>query len=292
LEWNVITYRRAEGEKQKLIDDIMAFDTKSETLGLVDVEVVRRKKLFEDLWQILKSMDAMVFQRSRSKWLKEGDLNSKFFHNCIKSRMRRNLMVALNTQHGWVEGPIQVREEVVSYFRNHFNSEEWPRPNLDGIVFPQVPQDKMGLLTAIFTLEEISEVVKGCDGSKSPGPDGYNFAFVKHFWDLMKHEVRIMFDQFHGNECLPKCLSSYFLTLIPKVRSPQAVGDFRPISLLGCLYKMVAKVLATRLANVLGDLIPKTQTAFLKGRQLVEGVVVMNEVIDFAKKKWERLSYF
>jgi hypothetical protein len=47
---------------------------------------------------------------------------------------------------------------------------------------------------------------------------------------------------------------------------------------------MVAKVLATRLAMVLGDLIPKTQSAFLKGRQLVEGVVVVNEVIDFAKK--------
>jgi hypothetical protein len=46
----------------------------------------------------------------------------------------------------------------------------------------------------------------------------------------------------------------------------------------------VAKVLATRLAKVLGELIPKTQSAFLKGRQLVEGVVVVNEVIDFAKK--------
>ncbi|WJX46635.1 beta-amyrin 28-monooxygenase [Trifolium repens] len=226
----------------------------------------------------------MAFQRSRSKWLKEGDLNSKFFHNCIKSRLRRNMLVALRTQHGWVEGPSQVREEVVSYFRNHFSNEEWPRPNLDGIVFPQVSLEKMSLLTDIFTLDEISEVVRGCDGSKSPGPDGYNFAFVKHFWNLMKHEVRIMFDQFHGNECLPKCLSSYFLTLIPKVRSPQAVSDFRPISLLGCLYKMVAKVLALRLAIVLGDLIPKTQSAFLKGRQLVEGVVVINEAIDFAKK--------
>jgi hypothetical protein len=81
------------------------------------------------------------------------------------------------------------------------------------------------MLTDIFTMGEISEVVKECDGSKSPGPDGFNFAFVKHFWDLMKNDVRIMFDQFHGNECLPKCLSAYFLTLIPKVKSPQALGN-------------------------------------------------------------------
>jgi hypothetical protein len=127
-------------------------------------------------------------------------------------------------------------------------------------------------------------VVSDCDGSKCPGPDGFNFNFIKEFWDIIKHEVRIFFDQFYGNECLPKCLLSYFLTLVPKVNSPQSPGDFRPIYLLGCWYKLVAKVLATRLAKVIGVLIPKTQSAFLKGRQLVEGVVVVNEVIDFAKK--------
>jgi hypothetical protein len=54
--------------------------------------------------------------------------------------------------------------------------------------------------------------------------------------------------------------------------------------LLGCIYKIIAKVLAARLAKVIGPLISKSQTAFLKGRQLVEGVVVVNEVIDYAKK--------
>jgi hypothetical protein len=89
---------------------------------------------------------------------------------------------------------------------------------------------------------------------------------------------------FHANESIPHCLMAYFLTLVPKTKSPQSLGDFRPISLLGCIYKLLAKVLAARLASVIGSLIPNTQTAFLKGRQLVEGVVVVNEVIDFARK--------
>jgi hypothetical protein len=168
---------------------------------------------------------------------------------------------------------------------------EWLRPNLNGIEFPILAQENAEMLTEIFTMEEISEVVKGCDGSKSPRPDGFNFAFIKQFWDLLMHDVRIMFDQFHGNECLPKCLSAYFLTLIPKVKSPQALGDFRPISLLGCLYKMVTKVLANRLAKVMGDLISKNQSAFLKGRQLVEGVVVVNEVTNFAKKNRKNVLF-
>jgi hypothetical protein len=147
-------------------------------------------------------------------------------------------------------------------------------------------------LTTTFSLEEITEVVKGCDGSKSPGPDGFTFAFIKEFWDLLKIEVRILFDQFHANASFPKGMCSYFLTLIPKVASPQALGDFRPISLLGCLYKLVAKVLAARLAKVMDFLIPNTQSAFVRGRQLVEGVVVVNEVVDFAKKSGKQCLIF
>jgi hypothetical protein len=74
---------------------------------------VERKKLFDELWNTLKSIDAMTFQHSRSKWLKEQDTNSSYFHNCIKARNRRNKMVALKALIGWIEGSIQVREEVM-----------------------------------------------------------------------------------------------------------------------------------------------------------------------------------
>ncbi|MCI00911.1 LINE-1 reverse transcriptase like, partial [Trifolium medium] len=57
-----------------------------------------------------------------------------------------------------------------------------------------------------------------------------------------------------------------------------------PISLLGCLYKLFAKVLASRLGNVLNSVIASNQSAFLKGRNLVDGVMVVNEVVDLAKR--------
>ncbi|MCI07509.1 transposon TX1 putative 149 kDa protein, partial [Trifolium medium] len=221
------------------------------------------------------------FQRSRSKWLREGDSNSGYFHACVKSRMMRNSISALYTPSGWVEGPGNVREAAVSFFRNHFSVEEWERPTLDGVDFPVLSLDQNDQLTEPFSIEEIEEVVNSSDGSKCPGPDGFNFAFIKEFWELMKNEVKILFDQFFENDCFPGCLLSYFLTLIPKVKSPQQLGDFRPISLLGCWYKILSKVLANRLAIVIGALIPKSQSAFVKGRQLVEGVVVVNEIICF-----------
>lgn len=283
-EWSKEVYGKPVEAKNRLVDQIKVLDLKSEGVGLSGEEVATRKHLFEELWVVLKSIDATIFQRARSKWLREGDTNSKYFHVCIKSRRNMNSIAALNTPLGWVEGPNEVRAATVSFFKNLFSKEEWDRLTLDGVVFPTLSEGENNTLIAPFSLEEIEDAVKSSDSSKCPRPDGFNFAFIKEFWDIMKYEVRIMFDQFFGNDCLPRCLLSYFLTLIPKVKSPQGLSDFRPISLLGCWYKILSKVLANRLANAIGNLIPKTQSAFLKGRQLVEGVVVVNEVIDYAKK--------
>jgi hypothetical protein len=94
-----------------------------------------------------------------------------------------------------------------------------------------------------------------------------------------------MFDQFHGIGSLPKSLLSYFIALIPKVNSPFGLGDFRPISLLGCLYKLIAKVWASRLAKVMNVLIAPNQSDFIKGRNLVDGVLEVNELVDLAKRQ-------
>jgi hypothetical protein len=183
-----------------------------------------------------------------------------------------------------VQSSMEVRRVVVDYFTNHVAATSWERPKLDGVPFERVSDaDNMGLV-APFSIEEIEEVVKNSDGDKSSGPNDFNFAFVKRFWYLIKGEVRIMFDQFHGNEVIPKAMLAYFVALIPKVNSPLELKDFRPISLLGCLYKLLAKVLARRLAKVMNPKISPNQSAFLKGRYLVDGVVVINEIVDYAKK--------
>ncbi|GAU26515.1 hypothetical protein TSUD_361480 [Trifolium subterraneum] len=219
-------------------------------------------------------------------------MNSKYFHGCVKNRERRNSISCLYVGDRWVDSSTEIVEEVLNYFSNHFSSISWRRPKLEGIAFPGVSDGENLLLTEPFSLEEIEEVVKKSDGNKSPDLDGFNFAFIKSCWNLMKGEVRIMFDQFHGNASLPKCLMSYFITLIPKVPCPSRLGDFRPISLLGCLYKLIAKVLAGRLAIVMNSVVATIQSAFIKGRSLVDGVMMVNEVVDLAKKSGKACLIF
>ncbi|MCI18229.1 transposon TX1 putative protein [Trifolium medium] len=134
------------------------------------------------------------------------------------------------------------------------------------MTFHGLPEDDVVMLSAPFSAAEINVVVASFDGNKSPGPDGFNFSFFKRFWDLIKREVGVMFDQFFTTATLPRSLSSYFLTLIPMVDSPLRIGDFRPISLVGSLYKLVAKVLAGRLAKVMDKLISPNQIDFYPGK--------------------------
>jgi hypothetical protein len=98
--------------------------------------------------------------------------------------------------------------------------------------------------------------------------------------------------EFHRNGKLAKGLNSTFIALIPKVDSPQRLNDFRPISLVGSLYKILAKVLANRLRLVIGSVISEAQTAFVKDRQILDGVLIANEVVDEARRSKKELLLF
>jgi len=62
------------------------------------------------------------------------------------------------------------------------------------------------------------------------------------------------------------------------------LNEYRPISLIGCIYKIVAKVLANRLKNVMPFIIHERQSAFIEGRHMLYSALIANEVIDEAKR--------
>ncbi|GAU32090.1 hypothetical protein TSUD_152950 [Trifolium subterraneum] len=291
-EWASFQVNGWMGFIDALTEDIKDLDLKDEREGLSENELLLRKDKFSQLWLLMKSKDSLEFQKSRSRWLKERDANTGFFHVCVKSRKRSNAIVALRKGSVWLSKPDEIRKEVVSYFKQHFEEVPWERPRLDGIKFKQLRESEAFGLEEIFREAEVVEVIDLSDGNKSPGPDGFNFAFYKKFWGVLKVEIMRFFQEFHLSTKLPSCFSSFFIALIPKVLSPHQVSEFRPISLLGSLYKLLSKVLASRLGTVMDNIISKSQSAFIKGRFLVDGVVVINEVVDLAKRAKEECVIF
>ena len=98
--------------------------------------------------------------------------------------------------------------------------------------------------------------------------------------------------EFHKNGRLAKGINITFIALIPKVDSPQRLNDFRPISLVGSMYKILAKVLTNRLRSVIGSVVSDSQSAFVKGRQILDGILVANEIVDEAHRCKKELILF
>lgn len=108
----------------------------------------------------------------------------------------------------------------------------------------------------------------------------------------MGNDVVNFVQEFHETTILPKAMTTSFLTLIPKVHNPQELNDYRPIFLIGCMYNVVARILASRLRKVIGKLILNTQTSFIPGRQIIDGILVANEILDYAKREKKNYMMF
>ncbi|GKC45535.1 putative RNA-directed DNA polymerase, eukaryota, reverse transcriptase zinc-binding domain protein [Tanacetum coccineum] len=96
---------------------------------------------------------------------------------------------------------------------------------------------------------------------------------------------------FDSNE-LPQGTNSAFITLIPKFPNPLFVKDYRPISLIGFQYKIIAKILANRLSKVINSIISQEQSAFISGRQILDGPLILSEIIDWYKIRNKKLLLF
>lgn len=123
--------------------------------------------------------------------------------------------------------------------------------------FQTLTQVQNSILIAPFLDEEILAGIISCVSTKAPEPDGLNFLFYKNAWGFTKNDFISVFKNFHRTGKLSKGISSSFMVLIPKDFRTRTLSEFRPISLINGIYKMVSKVLSFRLHSVLSNVIAK-----------------------------------
>ena len=210
----------------------------------------------------------------------------------MSSKRSRNAIPFFLVNGALVEGVQNVRNAVFTHFRAQFQPTQHRRPSMDALDFRTLSFTDGAGLVRLFTMEEVKAAVWEVDSFKCPGPYGITFGFIKNFWDILKDDVMRFLVEFHRNGRLSKGINSTFIALIPKVDNPHRLNDFRPISLVGSMYKILAKVLANRLRSVIGLVISESQSTFIKGRQILDGILVANEIDDEARKFKKELILF
>nr|GEX10206.1 RNA-directed DNA polymerase, eukaryota [Tanacetum cinerariifolium] len=130
-----------------------------------------------------------------------------------------------------------------NYFQDRFDEPKDERVRIDMCFLRFLSNEQMDDLERMVSMEEVKRAVWDCRTDKSPGPDGFLFVGC----------------------------NSAFITLIPKIPDANMVKDFRPISLIGSIYNIAAKILANRIVGVLGDIVNEVQSAFIAERQILDG---------------------
>nr|GEV72794.1 putative RNA-directed DNA polymerase, eukaryota, reverse transcriptase zinc-binding domain protein [Tanacetum cinerariifolium] len=185
----------------------------------------------------------------------------------------------------WIESPNRVKGEFFHHFSSRFDKPDARQAHIEMRYPETLTCDQQVELESDVSNEEIKRAVWDCGIDKSPGPDVFTFGFYRRFWNLIKNDVYDAVKYFFTCGVIPKGCNSSFIALIPKIPDANTVKDFRPISLIVSLYKIVAKILANRLAGVLGDIVNAVQSAFIVGRQILDGPFILNEVLQWCKIK-------
>lgn len=213
--------------------------------------------------KLLVQEDSFWRQRAKSFWLRDGDLNTRFFHASATSRAKVNRIDKIQGDDAIiVENPIQIQEIAKSYFDNLF----MPRVGIYEPVLcaigPCVTQEDNELLVKPFSHVEFSTTLSQMHSDKSPGPDGFNLGFFKQAWDLCGKDIFEVCCFWLERGYFPTSVNDTNIALIPKRDNPETMKDWRPISLCNVVYKILSKVLANRLKLVLHKCVSLVQSAF------------------------------
>ena len=188
----------------------------------------------------------------------------------------------------WLLEEQEVRTGIADAFKQLLTKDSKWKADIGGLILNQISQQEADTLELPFTEDEVHSALMDMNGDKAPGPDGFMVAFWQCCWEFVKEEVLEMFKEFHEQNAFLKSFINMFLVLLPKKGGAEELGDFRPISLLGGLYKLLAKVLANRIKKVIGKVVSPDQNAFVMGRQILEASLIANEVIDSWQKRGEK----
>ena len=252
--------KKIEEAENKLISDNINSNRKQIELDHLKMQ----------LDKFIKEQSESAAFRSKVNYTLEYERNTKFFYSLEKSKYNKKTMTRLQKADGSVTtDPAEILAEQHRFYQELYANDPNVKFQLQNTSGKLVTVRDQELLDADITLEELTNTVKSLKKDKTPGVDGLTAEFFQFFWTKIGPVFHAALDHaFHAGK-LHLSATRGVITLIPKRnKNPDLLKCWRPLTMLSSCYKILAKLLATRLKAVLPYLVSETQTGFMETRQI------------------------
>jgi exonuclease III len=264
-----------------------AGDSQHEQLNEPEREELEKAKV--ELEALIEDDARRAILRSRVRWLVYGEKPTKYFLGLEKRNAVRKCVTKLITGDADVITDSKgVLKELHRFYCQVYQKEatdekkmnEW-FDRVDSFDHHKLPDETAEKLDMPIQGDEFQKALKLMSNGKAPGRDGLPIEWYKAFWDSLEKPLLESVHTSLENKELSVTQKQGVITLIPKPnKDPTQVSSWRPITLLNCDYKILAKVLASRLKPYLTQVIKETQTGFMPGRYIGENVRIIVDIVE------------
>uniref|UniRef100_A0A803QF96 Reverse transcriptase zinc-binding domain-containing protein n=1 Tax=Cannabis sativa TaxID=3483 RepID=A0A803QF96_CANSA len=251
-KWHIDKYGNM---KKKIIDAQLKVETLNNAPYRIAEAMNSLKNSEAFLDELLEQEEIYWQQRSQVDWLNEGDRNTKFFHAKASARKSNNTIKFMHVENGTrVTAKHEIAAAIHDYFAEIFTAstldEDALITTLNAIPTTIATEMNVNLLKP-FEVADVEVALHSMALDKSPGIDGMSPMFYQHNWVVVGNLVRAAVLSVLNDGADSTRLNKTLIALIPKIKKPQRMQDFRLISLCNVISKLVTKVLVNRFKQVL-----------------------------------------
>ena len=221
-------------------------------------------------------------QRGTLNWTLKGDAPTAYFFAIANGRRRRCDINSLMINGLRSSDQSVILAHVVDFFSSLLGAKPQSglsiSPHLWSSGLKISPEENASLMIPLSD-QEIWDVVNSANPNAASGPDGFSIPFFRRFWPQLKQLVCSVIQGFCLGTVDISRLNYAVISLIPKVKGADVISQFRPIALINNFAKFPSKGFANRLSPVAHRVISPFQSAFIKGRFILDGILSLHEIV-------------
>ena len=287
-------------EEQKLVNDIEILENHLD-LGTTNEEMIKeldsKKVALENLY---KYQAQGAYVRSRANYKIEGERPTKLFcnlekYNGVQKFVPQLIIKGDNDEEKKITEQRSIENEIYTFYKKLYENRDMEMNNnsieqfleeSNVVDLPKVTESQKMAMEGNISLIELSNYLKKSKNNVSPGSSGYTNEFYKFFWrDIKQFVIKAVNYAFEKGR-LAASQKLGIITIIPKgEKDKRFLNNWRPITLLNTLYKLVSGCIAERMKPVLDRIIHPDQKGFVPGRYIGEAIRSTYDILQHAKEK-------